>query len=485
MSLAQRALGGFFWTAIERFGGQGIQFLVLIVLARMLTPEEFGLVAMVMVFFALSQTLISSGFAQALIREKKISEEDKATTFFLNLFLAVVMFIVLWFSAPAIAIFFEQPMLVELVRFMSFTLFFFSVTIVQRAVFTQELRFKNMMYIEIASSVLTGILAVTLAVLGYGVWALAVKFVAISFFNTVFYYISNPWMPQSFIHKASLKKLFSFGSSLMISGILNTAFTNLYKIVIAKFFAAATLGFYVQAMNFRDMFSKHLVNTLQKVTYPILSKTNDDLERLKLGYRKIIQVTSFFIFPALMGLGLVAEPLIQVTVGERWMQTVPMLQLLCISGMLYHLHAINLNILKVVGRTDLFLKLEIIKKVKMVIVVSITLPFGIWWLLIGQVLNSYSSLFINMYYTTTFLNYSIKDQFKDLLPIFAQTVPMVIVVFIIQQTVTSYPIVELFLMVAVGTIMYAATNYFSKSVPLQYVLLLLSPRIPYLQKIKL
>jgi O-antigen/teichoic acid export membrane protein len=482
MSLGQRALGGFFWTAIEKFGGQGIQFLVLIVLARMLTPEEFGLVAMVMVFFSLSQNLISSGFAQALIREKKISEEDKSTTFYLNLILAIIMFAILWVTSPFIAAFFEQAKLIELIRFMSLTLFFFSVTIVQRAMFTQALKFKSMMYIEIASSVLTGIVAVVLAFMGYGVWALAVKFVAISFFNSIFFYVANPWYPKSFINTDSLKKLFSFGSNLMLSGLINTAFTNLYKIVIAKFFSAATLGFYAQAMNFRDMFSKHLINTLQKVTYPILSRTNDDQERLKQGYRKIIQVTSFFIFPALLGLGLVAEPLIRLTVGERWLQTVPMLQLLCLSGMLYHLHSINLNILKVVGRTDLFLKLEVIKKVKTVIVVAITLQFGIWGLLIGQVLNSYVSLFINMYYTTTFLDYSIKDQFKDLFPILLQSVPMVLVVFGINLAIDSYPLLELLLMVGAGFVVYAATNYFTNSIPFQHVIHILQPRVPFLQR---
>jgi O-antigen/teichoic acid export membrane protein len=482
MSLAQKALGGFFWTGINSFGNQGIQFLVLIVLARLLMPEDFGLVAMVMVFFSLSQNLITSGFAQALIREKKISEEDKATTFFLNLFLAVIMFVVLWFSAPAIARFFDQEKLIELIRFMGSTLFFFSITIVQRAMFTQALRFKSMMYIEVSSSVLTGFVAVVLAIKGYGVWALAVKFVAISFFNSILFYFSNPWLPKTFMHKASFIKLFGFGSKLMVSGLLDTAFTNLYNIVIAKFFTAATLGFYAQAITFRDIFSKHLISTIQKVTYPILSKTNDDPERLKLGYRKIILVTSFFIFPAMLGLGLVAEPLILFTVGERWLETVPMLQLICLSGMLYHLHSINLNILQVVGRTDLFLKLEIIKKVKTIIIVAISLNYGIWGLLIGSVISSYTSLFINMYYTTTFLNYSIKQQFRDLAPIIASCVPMIVVVFGIQQTITSYPVVELFLMVSAGAVVYLGTTILFKSAPLEHVVDLLKPRISFLQR---
>lgn len=483
MSLAQKALSGFIWTAITKFGSQGIQFLVLIVLARLLVPADFGLVAILMGFFAVSKTLIDSGFAQAIIREKEISEEDKSTTFFLNLFVALGIYFILWFSAPAIATFFNQTLLVDLLRFMALLLIFQSITIVQQATFTQELKFKSIMYIEMSAVFITGILAIILAYLGYGVWALALKFVANSFFNALFFYVANPWYPKTFIHKSSFDKLFGFGSKLMVSGLLNSAFTQLYTFVIAKFFSMATLGFYAKAMNFRDIFSRHLINTLQKVTYPILSKTNDNPDRLKSGYLKIIQITSFLIFPALLGLALVAEPLIKTTIGDSWMTSVPMLQLLCLSGMLYHLHSINLNILKVVGRSDLFLRLEIIKKIMTVIAVAVSLPFGIWGLLIGQVVNSYLGLFVNMYYTTTFLNYSIYDQFKDIIPILLLSVPMMVVVFGLQLLLNVPAPIELIIMTLAGVIVYVLTNLIIKPEPLSHVIALLKPRIPLLNKV--
>lgn len=483
MSLAHKATGSFFWTILNRFGNQGVQFLVLILLARLLTPEDFGLIAMILIFFAISQNLIDSGFSQALIRQKEINEEDKSTTFILNFLISILTYGTLWIAAPFIALFFEQPILKEITRFMGLTLFFYSLSIVQRAVYTQELKFKKIMIVEVLSSIITGVLAFLLAINGYGVWSLATNYVALSFFNFLFFYVSNPWFPKTFISVRSFKRLFGFGSNLLVSGLIATFYNHIYKIIIAKYFSASMLGYYVQANNFKTIFSRNITSAIQTVTYPLLSKTKDDLVRLKIGTRKVIQITSFFVFPGMIGMALVAEPLVISTLGNEWKKVIPMLQLLCVSGILYHLHAINLNIIKVVGRSDLYLRIEIIKKINKTLVIIIALQFGFWELLVGSVINSYISLFINMYYSNKLIDYSIKEQMSDISKVLLLTLPMLITLLLINIFALSSPILKLFVLVTSGALVYTTTNIIFKSEVRQILLMLIIPRIHVLNRL--
>ncbi|MHB1224197.1 MAG: lipopolysaccharide biosynthesis protein, partial [Gemmatimonadaceae bacterium] len=413
MSLARQAFSGVLWAAAERFGLQAIQFVVLVILARKLTPEDFGLVAMLMVVFAVSAVLVNGGFTAALIRETEITEEDKATAFWMNVIGAVVIYGVIWISAPAIAGFFEQPRLEALTRFMALSLVFMALTLVQSAELFHRLAFKRLGLINLAASVVTGTVAITAAMLGAGVWALAVKYVLMSACASLFLWLADPWLPRRWISRQSIRKLFSFGSRLAVSGLLNEIYQNVYKVVIGKAFSAPTLGFYTQAQNFQRTASESLVGVLQNVSYPVLSRFKDDPVRLKRGYRTMIQVSSYVIFPAMIGMALAAEPLVLALVGQKWRDTIPFLQLLCVSGALYHLHSINLNVLKVVGRSDLFLRLEVIKKANITVAIIVGMQFGIWGLVIGQVVSSYVALLINMYYTRQFIDYSIPEQVMD------------------------------------------------------------------------
>jgi O-antigen/teichoic acid export membrane protein len=470
MSLAERAFSGTLWTAAERLGVQLIQFAVIIVLARLLVPEDFGLVAMLMVIFAVSSVLVNGGFTEALIREREITEADKATAFWLNLIASVVLYGVIWVTAPAVAGFFEHPELVGLTRFMALSLIFLALTLVQQADLTHRLAFKRLGVVSVAAAAVTGAVAVTLALLGAGVWALAAKYVLMAACTSLFLWIANPWFPTQGISRDSVRRLFGFGSKLAASGLLNEVYQNVYKVVIGKFFAAATLGFYTQAQNFTNMASQSLVGVVQKVTYPLLAKTNDDPARLKRGYRKIIQVSSYVIFPAMVGMALVAEPLVLTLIGEKWRQTVPFLQILCVSGALHHLHSINLNLLKVVGRSDLFLKLEVIKKVNITIAIIIGLQFGIWGLLIGQVVSSYVALYINMYYTRHFIDYSIPEQLRDILGVLWLSAPMGVLVWLTGQIAPAIPLLELALMVSVGVAAYVLVSALARAGPLWAIL---------------
>jgi O-antigen/teichoic acid export membrane protein len=485
MSLANKALSGFIWTLFSEVGNKFIGLIIGIVLARLLTPADFGLVAMIFVFFEISKSLIDSGFKEALIREKKLTEFDKGTVFFINLIVSVFLYLLLWLSAPAIADFYNNEKLISLTRFMGLIILFQALVMVQTATLNHSLKFDLLMKINLSSSIVTGVIAIVLAYLDYGVWALAIRYVSGGIITTLLFFSFNPWYPKNFIIKESFKRLFGFGSKLLMVTIINRIYQNIYKLITGKFYDAATLGLYTQAKMFVRHFTSSAINSLQKVTYPILAKTNDDPVRLKNAYRKIIKASSYVIFPFVMGLGILAEPFILTLVGEKWIETVPFLEILCLSGSLYHLHTINLNVLKVVGRSDLFLKLEIIKKIIITIAIIVGLQFGIWGLMYGLVISSFISLFINMSYTNKFLDYSYLEQFKDVIPVILYAIPMALILLLIQEYLNIIYYLQLILGLILGTITYLLTTYLLKSSALIIIIDLLSSKVPILKRIKI
>ena len=432
MSLKKQATKGFIWVAIERFGQLFLQGVLFVILARLLSPEDFGLIAMLTIFFAISQSFIDSGMGQALIREKHISDEDRSTVFWSNMLLSVLFYIILFFSAPFIASFYEQPQLIALTRVMGLSVIFFGVTIVQRSELTQKLNFKAQAYATLPAFVIAGITSVILAFQGFGVWALVAQYLLISAFSSMILWLMQPGKILFIWNRSSHNRLFGFGYKLLLSGLLNTIYTHAYKLVIGKLFAASVLGFYTQAQKMRDIITHGLMNVISKVSYPLLSKAGEDTKRLKNIYQQLIRGSSFIVFPSILLLMILAKPIVLYVLGKQWLPSVAILQIICTHGILYHLHAINLNALKVLGRSDLFLKLEIIKKINITVAIIIGIPFGIYGLLIGQVISSYIALFINSYYTVKFLKYSYIQQGKDILGVLTLSVPMVVFVFTFQ-----------------------------------------------------
>ncbi|TNE57480.1 MAG: lipopolysaccharide biosynthesis protein, partial [Bacteroidetes bacterium] len=412
-SLSERSLSAIVWVLLDKLGGSVMNFVVTVLLARLLLPEDFGLVAMVMVFFELSSVFVESGFSAALIREKEITEIDKSTTFIFNFVASLVLYTVLFFGAPAISAFFDQPALTPIVRVMGLSLIIGTFSIVQRSVLTQQINFKTQTKVRFFAVAVSGLCAVLMALNGGGVWSLVVRFGVMYLMETVFLWLLTRWTPSLLFSKASFRRLFGFGSKILAAALLDKFFVHVYKLLIGKFFAAATLGFYTQASTFSNMVINTLFRTVQNVTYPVLAKLQDDVEKLKNGYRKILKLSSFIIIPAMVVLGVLAEPVIVTLVGEKWLPSVPMLQLLCLSGLTYHFSSINLNMLLVLGRSDLSLKLEVIKKINIALAIIIGLQFGFYGLIIGEVVTSYVNLIINAYYSKKFLGYALKDQILD------------------------------------------------------------------------
>jgi O-antigen/teichoic acid export membrane protein len=412
-SLKSKTISSVLWSFLERFGTYLVLLITQIVLARLLLPADFGLIGMLTIFIAISQAFIDSGFDNALIQKKHTNQKDYSTVFYFNILIGFLCYGILFFSAPLIAEFFEQEKLVGLTRLVGLILVFNALGLIQLVKFKKELNFKVIAQVSVTANFLSAVIGIGLALMDYGVWALAFQMVSIYFLRSAFYWMKSHWRPSLVFSKQSFRQLFGFGSKLLISGIIDQIFQNIYLLVIGKLFTAKELGYYTQAQKFQEVPVVTLASVVGNVTFPAFSKIQDDDERLRIGFRKMIKLLVFVNFPMMLGLAVIAQPLFLLLLGEKWLPAVPYFQILCISGMIYTLHTSNLSILKVKGRSDLFLYLEIIKKVIVVLAILIGLNWGIMGLVVGQVVTSFISLFLNAFFTGKLISYSIKAQLKD------------------------------------------------------------------------
>ncbi len=452
MSLKHKTVTGLIWSFIDQFANLGITFVVGIILARLLSPREFGLIGMITVFIAVSESFINSGFSSALIRKKDCTQTDYSTVFYFNLIAGVVFFFILFFSATAISNFFNEPELKPIIQVLGIVLIIGSLTIIQRTVLTKRIDFKLQARISVIASTGSGIIAITMALNGFGVWSLVTQRLSKELFNSVLLWIWNRWKPVLVFSKKSFKELFGFGSNIMLNTLLDTLFHNIYSLVIGKFYSAQNLGFYTRSVMFKDIFSKNLNSIIGRVTYPVLSTMQDDKERLKTNYKKIIRSTMFITFILILGLAAIAEPLIIALIGEKWRQSIIYLQLLCFSGMLYPLQGLNLNMLQVQGRSDLFLKLGVVRKIFTIPGILIAIFVGIEAMIGWAIFNSFISYYLNSYYSGKMLDYPMKEQVKDILPSFGLALVMMVSVYLLGTLVPFTPILKLIFLLTTGAL---------------------------------
>jgi len=422
--LKSKTIKGVFWSFLEKFGSQFILLISQIVLARILEPRDFGLLGMLAIFIAVSQAFIDSGFDNALIQKKDVNQTDFSTVFFFNISIALALYLILFFAAPAIADFFRVPQLINLTRVVCFILIVNSFGLIQFVKFKIEMNFKAIAQVVVIANLLSSVVGISLALLGFGVWALVGQIIGIYTFRTILFWMKSSWRPSFVFSMKSFKALFNFGSKLLLSGLISQTFENIYMLVIGRMFSATALGFYAQARKFQQVPVATLAQVVGNVTFPAFSKIQDENERLRVGFRKLIKLLVFINFPLMIGLAIIAKPLLVLILGVKWLPSVPYFQLLCIAGMIYTLHASNLNILKVKGRSDLFLYLEIIKKGIVVIAIIVGLNWGIIGLVVGQICTSFISFFINAFYTGKLIGYTIPQQIKDVSQAFIITLIM-------------------------------------------------------------
>lgn len=411
--LRNKTLSGVKWNAIGRFSTQGISFVIGVFLARILSPSDYGVIGMIGIFMAIAQTFIDSGFSSALIRKKDCTEIDYSTAFYFNIAVGIVSYLILFFSAPLIADFFKTPILVDIVRVLSINLFLNSLTIVQTAILTVAVDFKSQAKISLVSTIVSGIIGLTMAYNGYGVWSLVYQSVSSSAVRTLLFWMVTKWKPKKIFSKDSFNYLFGFGSKILSASILHTIYANLTTILIGKFYTPKDLGYYSRGESMANLPSSNLTAILKSVTYPILSKIQDDDNRLIQVYRKYICLTSMVIFFGMCLLAALAEPLIITLFTDKWANSVVYLQVFCFALMFDHICQINLNILYVKGRSDLVLKLEVIKKTISISMIIAAIPLGILAICISRALYAQIAVIINTYYTGKLFGLGYLTQIKD------------------------------------------------------------------------
>lgn len=449
---------GVFWSLIERFGTQGVQFLVMLVMARLLSPNDYGVVGMLVVFVAIAQAFVDGGFSQALIRKKDRTEVDNSTVFYFNIVVSVLIYLIFYLFAPCVSTFYNMPTLTPFMRVICLSIIINAFGVVQRALFNANIDFKAQAKASLIAVVISGAIGITLAFRGFGPWALVWQQLSNLVVNTLFLWIYSEWRPILAYSWKSFNELFSFGSKLLATSLLNAIYNNIQTIVIGKLYAAKSLGLYTRAAHFADLPSQQFTSVFMRVTFPVLCKVQDDLERLTSVYRRMLRVSAYIVFPLLIGMAAVAHPMIEVFIGKQWIECAYMLQIICFAEMWYPIHAINLDILQVSGRSDLFLKIEIYKKIVSLALLAISAPFGIIAMCYSNLLSSLICLYINTYYSSKILGISLLSQLKDLFP----TISLAMVMFVIVQVVIffiSNVFAQLVVGVIVGVIVYISLSY--------------------------
>jgi len=436
--LKSKTVKGVGWSSVDSIAQNAVSFVVSIVLARLLSPDDYGLLGLVGIFTAVCHTLIIGGFSSALIRKKDITDDDYNTAFIVNLGMSLLLYALVFLGAPWIADFFQRQELVALVRVTSVSLVIGAFAIVQQTKLTKRIDFKTQMKISLAASVVSGGIGIALAWHEWGVWALVAQQISLNLLKTILLCLSNRWFPKLRFSLKSFHELFGFGWKLMVSGLLDTLWKDLYQGVVGKFYSPGTLGQYTRAKHFSVLFSSNLTHVIQRVTYPVLSNIQDDQERMVAAYRKIIKLTMFATLFCMFALGAVSEPLLNCLIGSKWHEASTYLPYICFIGAFYPLHAINLNMLQVQGRSDIFLILEICKKSLGLVPLFVGAFVGIIPMLCTSILTNFLCFFLNSYYTGKKLGYSSWRQLEDIALSFTIALITAIAVFSLQYLPLSY-----------------------------------------------
>lgn len=457
-NLKNKTKNGFLWSTIERFSSQGIQFVFGILIARILSPEDYGIIAMPLVFLALAQVFIDSGFSNALVRKPDLKEEDLSTAFYFNIIVGIVCYGILFVTSPWIADFYHTPILTDLLKFTALATLFNPLCAVQQAILTKEIDFKSQAIVTVSAAIVGGIVGLYLAYYGYGVWALVFQQVSAALIRTITLWIVSKWRPRTRWSRESFKYLWGYGSKIMGVGILDTVFNNIYPLVIGKFYTAKDLGDYTRAQQFVDLPINNVTGILQRVSFPVLSSIQNQDDRLQTNYLRILRATAFVMFPLLFGIAVLAKPFVLVFLGEKWLGCVLLLQILCVAKIWTPINAVNLNLLQVKGRSDIFLKLELIKKSVIVLTMVITIPRGIIWMVSGVVFTTFVAFIINTLATQRLVNVGLFKQVKEFIPILIVSLIMVAVIYIISCFISNI-YVQLFGGFVIGVVAYALSAF--------------------------
>lgn len=474
MSLKKIFLNGMLWSFIQQFSTQLTSFIIQLVLVRFISPAEFGLVGMLAVFIGIGMALFDGGMTSSLIRENKSDDSDYSTIFYYNFICSILVYLILYILAPIVAEFYNQQTLVKITRVYGLTFIFSAFGAVQNAILIKNMRFKSQAILTLPPLILGGIVGVFLAVNGFGVWALVYSMLITSFLNSLLLWVFSNWKPSLTFNIVKFKYHFTYGYKMAISSILDNIFTNIYSIVIGKLFNPILVGYYTRANSLVMLPVGNISIVLNRVVFPLFSKVQNDIVALKKLYKKIMQIVFFIISPAIALMILLSREIVIILFSEKWLPIVPIFEILCISGLIYPLHLYNLIILQVKGKSGLFLKLEILKKVIIFSSILISIKYGFYGILIGSVITSFINLFINSHYAGEFIDYKMHNQLIDLLPILFSAIIMYFIVYVFNDFTDKYSIaLKILSSSAIGIITYLLVSYIFKIQILMEIILII------------
>lgn len=475
-NLKSSVISSLIWKFLERIGTQGIQFVVSIILARLLLPSDYGVVSMILVFTAIANVFVQSGFSTSLIQKKNADELDFSSVFYASLVVAIICYLILFIAAPYISKFYNMPEMTSILRVISITLFFGAINSVQNAKISKDMKFKKLFFSSLGAIIISGTCGILLAYLGYGAWALVWQQLSNAIATTIILWFTAGWKPKLKFSIERVKGLFSYGWKILCSSLLDTVYQNLYNLVIGKFYTSETLGNYNKGEQFPKLIAVNVDGAIGSVMLPAYSKEQDNKEKVKKMVRRSIVTSSLLIFPMMFGLAAVSEVLVKILLTDKWLGCVPYMQLLCIVYALYPINTANLQSIKAMGKSGYYLKLEIIKKVLGIIVLVITLPFGVYVMALGQVGVAILSTFINSFPNRKLLNYSYLEQIKDILPNLLISIVMFVIVYLMKfVNINSYLLLTF--QILVGVIIYFGLVYLFKLESFKYLLDIINDKI--------
>ncbi|MFA9192791.1 lipopolysaccharide biosynthesis protein [Flavobacterium sp. FBOR7N2.3] len=445
------------WSAVERFSVQVIQFVISIILARLVAPSEYGLIAMLTIFIAIAQSFVDSGFSSALVQKNNRTETDFSTVFYFNIAISLLVYGVLFLSAPYIALFYKEPLLELVCKWMGLSLLIQGLSVVQIAKLTVLLDFKTQAKASLIAVIISGLLGVCLAYYDYGIWALLLQSLVNNLLNTVFLWWFAKWVPKWIFSWHSLKTLFSFGSKLLLSGLLHTVYINLYSLVIGRKYTAMNVGYFNQSSLVARFPSVSLMAIISRAIYPIQCEIKDENELLNSSFIQYLRISCYFIFPIMIGIAVVAKPLILVLLTDKWLPMSNLLSVLCIAYMWNPIMVLNNQILNVKGRSDYFLKSEIIKKIAGIIILLVTIQFGLTIMCLGIFVYNILDMVIIIYYSKKVINIGYYEQFKSVFSIFLLSVAMGSIIYF-SLLLISNAYLQLFLGVFIGFVSYLSLS---------------------------
>lgn len=460
-NMKAKVVSGLFWKLMENGGTQGIQFLVSLLLARMLTPAESGEVMLVMIFITIGNVFVQSGFNTSLIQKQKVDEEDYSSAFYISIGIAAVLYVLLFFCAPAIASFYDQPVFVPVLRVLALTLFFGAATSIQSAAVARNLEFRKLCMASLAAAACSGVIGIWMAANGKGLWSLVMQQFLYSFFLLVTLSFLVKWRPRLLFSLAKAKALFSYGWKILCSGLIDTVFNNVYGLVIGKIYSSDMMGQYSRGNQFPSLIANNLGAAIQSVMLPAFSSCQDDRARVKNMVRRSIVTSSYLVFPMMAGLIAVAEPMVKLLLTDKYLPCVPMLRLLCIAYATWPLHVANLQAINALGRSEIFLKLEIIKKIIGVLALLISLPFGIYAMVALKAATDFLCTFINAYPNKKLLNYSFLEQWRDVFSSLLLSAVMCLAVYGIQFLIEG-TFLTLVVQILAGILIYGGLSWLFK-----------------------